>query len=98
MNDKEIGLELLKILEVVNQKIIDNPTKRRKYILIRGHIEKALKQSGNGIVRTLNRPPSVPIVSHTLKDELQQNQKQSNSDILADNAPEPTVKKTRSKK
>ena len=98
MTDKELGLTLLKVLEYVNQKIIDIPLQRRKYLKLRSHIEKALQVSGNGIRRELNRPPSLPIFRHEVAPTTNPVKPVEQSSVIADNAPEPTTKKSRAKK
>jgi hypothetical protein len=98
MTDKEIGLTLLKMLEDINEKLIDYPMQRRKYMLLRGHIEKALKVTGNGVRRELNRPESLPIFQHETKPQQKPLAEEIENTILADNSPEQIIKKNRGRK
>jgi hypothetical protein len=98
MNDKEMGLTLLKMLESINERIIDFPMQRRKYIMLRSHIEKALRVTGNGVRRELKRPESLPIFQHELKTSEIIIKQEEPSSIIADNAPEQITKKNRGKK
>ena len=98
MNDKEMGLTLLSMLTTVNEKIIANPMQKKKYLKLRGHIEKALKVTGIGVRRVLNRPESLPIFTHPRKVDLPPQREVNKSDVIADNAQETKAKKTRQKR
>jgi hypothetical protein len=64
MTDKEKAVIIIDLIEKVTQEIIDKPLQRKKYLQMRGHLEKAVKLTGNGIKREWSRPPSLPIFQH----------------------------------
>ena len=51
MTDKEKAVIIIDLIEKVTQEIIDKPLQRKKYLQMRGHLEKAVKLTGNGIKR-----------------------------------------------
>jgi hypothetical protein len=91
MTDKEKAVIIIDLIEKVTQEIIDKPLQRKKYLQMRGHLEKAVKLTGNGIKREWSRPPSLPIFQHE-KGTAKPFEPETSGDVLADNAPEPTRK------
>lgn len=91
MTDKEKAVIIIDLIEKVTQEIIDKPLHRKKYLQMRGHLEKAVKLTGNGIKREWSRPPSLPIFQHP-KGEAKPFEPETSGDVLADNSPEPTRK------
>jgi hypothetical protein len=87
MTDKEKALIIIDLIEKITQEIIDKPMQRKKYLQMRGHLEKAVKLTGNGIKREWSRPPSLPLVSHPKAEPIPfiPTTKDNNLDVLADN-------------
>lgn len=95
MTDKEKAVIIIDMIEKITQEIIDKPIHRKRLLQMRGHLEKAVKLTGNGIKREWKRPESLPIFQHE-KAPPKPFVDDSNKDVLADNSPEPT-RKTRKK-
>jgi hypothetical protein len=97
MTDKEKALIIIDLIEKITQEIIDKPMQRKKYLQMRGHLEKAVKLTGNGIKREWSRPPSLPLVSHVKAEPIpfESSTKDNNLDVLADNIPVVTKKARR---
>lgn len=91
MTDKEKALIIIDMIEKVTQEIIDKPLHRKRLLQMRGHLEKAVKLTGNGIKREWSRPPSIPIFQHEIA-ATQPYKANEGGDLLADNIPEPTKK------
>ncbi len=87
MTDKEKAIIIIDLIEKITQEIIDKPMQRKKYLQMRGHLEKAVKLTGNGIKREWSRPPSLPIVSHAKAEPVpfKPTTTDNNLDVLADN-------------
>jgi hypothetical protein len=94
MTDKEKALIIIDLIEKITQEIIDKPMQRKRLLQMRGHLEKAVKLTGNGIKREWSRPPSLPIVSHAKVEPIPFIPKttETNGDLLADNIPVITKK------
>jgi hypothetical protein len=97
MTDKEKALLIIDLIEKITQEIIDKPMQRKKYLQMRGHLEKAVKLTGNGIKREWSRPPSLPLVSHAKAEPVpfKPSTTDNNLDVLADNIPVVTKKARR---
>jgi hypothetical protein len=97
MTDKEKALIIIDLIEKITQEIIDKPMQRKKYLQMRGHLEKAVKLTGNGIKREWTRPPSLPLVSHVKAEPVpfKPSTTDNNLDVLADNIPVVTKKARR---
>jgi len=93
--DKE-AKTIITLIEDITNIIKEKPMMKKKLMQIRSHLEKAVRLTGNGIRREWSRPVGLPIFRHEKKaPEKPVNQ---SSDVLADNATEAPLKKTRSKK
>ena len=97
MTDKEKALIIIDLIAKITQEIIDKPMQRKRLLQMRGHLEKAVKLTGNGIKREWTRPPSIPLVSHVKAEPVpfKQSTTETNGDLLADNIP--VTKKARRK-
>jgi hypothetical protein len=97
MTDKEKALIIIDLIAKITQEIIDKPMQRKRLLQMRGHLEKAVKLTGNGIKREWSRPPSLPLVSHTKAEPVpfKPSTTETNGDLLADNIP--VTKKARRK-
>jgi len=97
MTDKEKALIIIDLIAKITQEIIDKPMQRKRLLQMRGHLEKAVKLTGNGIKREWSRPPSLPIVSHAKAETVpfKPSTTETNGDLLADNIP--VTKKARRK-
>jgi hypothetical protein len=97
MTDKEKALIIIDLIEKITQEIIDKPMQKKKYLQMRGHLEKAVKLTGNGIKREWTRPPSLPLVSHVKAEPVpfKPSTTDNNLDVLADNIPVITKKARR---
>jgi len=97
MTDKEKALIIIDLIAKITQEIIDKPMQRKRLLQMRGHLEKAVKLTGNGIKREWTRPPSLPLVSHVKAEPVpfKPSTKETNGDLLADNIPVITKKARR---
>jgi hypothetical protein len=97
MTDKEKALIIIDLIAKITQEIIDKPMQRKRLLQMRGHLEKAVKLTGNGIKREWTRPPSLPLVSHAKAEPVpfKASTAETNGDLLADNIP--VTKKARRK-
>jgi hypothetical protein len=97
MTDKEKALIIIDLIAKITQEIIDKPMQRKRLLQMRGHLEKAVKLTGNGIKREWTRPPSLPLVSHAKAEPVpfKASTTETNGDLLADNIP--VTKKARRK-
>jgi hypothetical protein len=97
MTDKEKALLIIDLIAKITQEIIDKPMQRKRLLQMRGHLEKAVKLTGNGIKREWTRPPSLPLVSHAKAEPVpfKTSATETNGDLLADNIP--VTKKARRK-
>jgi hypothetical protein len=87
MTDKEKALLIIDLIAKITQEIIDKPMQRKRLLQMRGHLEKAVKLTGNGIKREWSRPPSLPLVSHAKAEPVpfKPSTTETNGDLLADN-------------
>lgn len=72
--------------------------RRKQLLLMRSHLEKAVRCTGTGKHRELNRPQSLPLVNHTkaLPEEITEKViSVEPSAHIADNIPEVTKKNRR---
>jgi hypothetical protein len=97
MTDKEKALIIIDLIEKITQEIIDKPMQRKRLLQMRGHLEKAVKLTGNGIKREWSRPPSLPLVTHAKAEPVpfKASTTETNGDLLADNIPVITKKARR---
>jgi hypothetical protein len=97
MTDKEKALIIIDLIEKITQEIIDKPMQRKRLLQMRGHLEKAVKLTGNGIKREWSRPPSLPLVTHIKAEPepFKPGTTDNNLDVLADNIPVVTKKARR---
>jgi hypothetical protein len=97
MTDKEKALIIIDLIAKITQEIIDKPMQRKRLLQMRGHLEKAVKLTGNGIKREWTRPPSLPLVSPAKAEPVpfKPSTTETNGDLLADNIP--VTKKARRK-
>jgi len=97
MTDKEKALIIIDLIEKITQEIIDKPMQRKRLLQMRGHLEKAVKLTGNGIKREWSRPPSLPLVTHAKAEPVPFTPAttDNNLDVLADNIPVVTKKARR---
>ena len=97
MTDKEKALIIIDLITKITQEIIDKPMQRKRLLQMRGHLEKAVKLTGNGIKREWTRPPSLPMVSHSKAEPIpfKPSSPDNNLDVLADNIPVKTKAKRR---
>lgn len=98
MTNNEKGHYIIQLIEVITLEIQEFPMRRKQLLLMRSHLEKAVRLTGTGKHRELNRPKSLPLVSHAkpLTDEVNEKPKSVEpSAHIADNLPEPTKKNRR---
>lgn len=98
MTNNEKANYIIDLIKVITLEIEEHPMRRKQLLLLRSHLEKAVRLTGTGMYRELKRPESLPLVSHTkvLTQEVNENTKGVEpSAIIADNIPEPTRKNRR---
>lgn len=98
MTNNEKAVYIIHLIEEITKEIQENPMRRKQLLLLRSHLEKAVRLTGTGRYRELQRPESLPLVSHAkaLTPEVNENAKGVEpSAIIADNIPEPTRKNRR---
>lgn len=98
MTNNEKAHYIIDLIKVITIEIEEHPMRRKQLLLLRSHLEKAVRLTGTGMYRELQRPESLPLVSHAkvLTQEVNENAKSIEpSAIIADNIPEPTRKKRR---
>jgi hypothetical protein len=98
MTNNEKAVYIIHLIEEITKEIQEHPMKRKQLLLLRSHLEKAVRLTGTGRYRELKRPESLPLVSHAkvLTPEVKENAKGVEpSAIIADNIPEPTKKNRR---
>ena len=98
MTNNEKAHYIIDLIKVITLEIEEHPMRRKQLLLLRSHLEKAVRLTGTGRYRELKRPESLPLVSHAkaLTPEVKENVKSVEpSAIIADNIPEPTRKNRR---
>ena len=98
MTNNEKAHYIIDLIKVITLEIEEHPMRRKQLLLLRSHLEKAVRLTGTGMYREFKRPESLPLVSHAkvLTPEVKENGKVVEpSAIIADNIPEPTRKNRR---
>jgi hypothetical protein len=98
MTNNEKAVYIIHLIEEITKEIQEFPMRRKQLLLLRSHLEKAVRLTGTGRYRELKRPESLPLVSHekVLTPKVNENQKNIEpSASIADNIPEPTRKSKR---
>jgi hypothetical protein len=98
MTNNEKAVYIIHLIEEITKEIQEFPMRRKQLLLLRSHLEKAVRLTGTGRYRELKRPESLPLVSHekALTPKVNENQKNIEpSASIADNIPEPTRKSKR---
>ncbi len=98
MTNNEKAVYIIHLIEDITKEIQEHPMRRKQLLLLRSHLEKAVRLTGTGRYRELKRPESLPLVSHAkvLPQEITEKPKSVEpSAIIADNIPEPTRKSKR---
>lgn len=98
MTNNEKAVYIIHLIEEITKEIQEHPMRRKQLLLLRSHLEKAVRLTGTGRYRELKRPESLPLVSHAkaLPQEITEKPKSVEpSAIIADNIPEPTRKSKR---
>ena len=98
MTNNEKAHYIIDLIKVITLEIEEHPMRRKQLLLLRSHLEKAVRLTGTGRYRELKRPESLPLVSHAkaLPQEITEKPKSVEpSAIIADNIPEPTKKNRR---
>ena len=98
MTNNEKAHYIIDLIKVITLEIEEHPMRRKQLLLLRSHLEKAVRLTGTGMYREFKRPESLPLVSHAkaLPQEITEKPKGIEpSAIIADNIPEPTKKNRR---
>jgi hypothetical protein len=98
MTNNEKAVYIIHLIEEITKEIQEFPMRRKQLLLLRSHLEKAVRLTGTGRYRELKRPESLPLVSHekVLTPKVNENQKNIEpSSSIADNIPEPSRKNRR---
>jgi hypothetical protein len=98
MTNNEKAVYIIHLIEEITKEIQEYPMRRKQLLLLRSHLEKAVRLTGTGRYRELKRPESLPLVSHekALTPKVNENQKNIEpSASIADNIPEPSRKSKR---
>ena len=98
MTNNEKAVYIIHLIEEITKEIQEFPMRRKQLLLLRSHLEKAVRLTGTGRYRELKRPESLPLVSHAkvLPQEITEKPKSVEpSAIIADNIPEQTRKSKR---
>jgi hypothetical protein len=98
MTNNEKAVYIIHLIEEITKEIQEFPMRRKQLLLLRSHLEKAVRLTGTGRYRELKRPESLPLVSHekALTPEVKEKAKNIEpSASIADNIPEPTRKSKR---
>ena len=98
MTNNEKAHYIIDLIKVITLEIEEHPMRRKQLLLLRSHLEKAVRLTGTGMYREFKRPESLPLVSHAkvLPEEITEKPKSVEpSAIIADNIPEPTRKNRR---
>jgi hypothetical protein len=98
MTNNEKAHYIIDLIKVITLEIEEYPMRRKQLLLLRSHLEKAVRLTGTGMYRELKRPESLPLVSHekVLTPEVKEKPKNIEpSSNIADNIPEPTRKSKR---
>ena len=64
MTNNEKAVYIIQLIEEITKEIQEFPMRRKQLLLLRSHLEKAVRLTGTGRYRELKRPESLPIVSH----------------------------------
>jgi hypothetical protein len=98
MTNNEKAVYIIHLIEEITKEIQEFPMRRKQLLLLRSHLEKAVRLTGTGRYRELKRPESLPLVSHekALTQEVKEKPKNIEpSASIADNIPEPSRKSKR---
>ena len=98
MTNNEKAHYIIDLIKVITLEIEEHPMRRKQLLLLRSHLEKAVRLTGSGMYREFKRPESLPLVSHAkaLPEEITEKPKSVEpSAIIADNIPELTRKSKR---
>ena len=98
MTNNEKAHYIIDLIKVITIEIEEYPMRRKQLLLLRSHLEKAVRLTGTGMYREFKRPESLPLVSHAkaLTPEVKDKPKNIEpSSSIADNIPEPTRKSKR---
>ena len=98
MTNNEKAVYIIHLIEEITKEIQEFPMRRKQLLLLRSHLEKAVRLTGTGRYRELKRPESLPLVSHekALTPEVKEKSKNIEpSASIADNIPEPSRKSKR---
>ena len=98
MTNNEKAVYIIHLIEEITKEIQEFPMRRKQLLLLRSHLEKAVRLTGTGRYRELKRPESLPLVSHekALTPEVKEKLKNIEpSASIADNIPEPSRKSKR---
>lgn len=98
MTNNEKAVYIIHLIEEITKEIQEFPMRRKQLLLLRSHLEKAVRLTGTGMYREWKRPESLPLVSHekALTQKVNENQKNIEPRAsIADNIPEPSRKSKR---
>ena len=97
MTNNEKAVYIIHLIEEITKEIQEFPMRRKQLLLLRSHLEKAVRLTGTGRYRELKRPESLPLVSHekALPQMVDKPKNVEPSSSIADNIPEPTRKSKR---
>jgi len=97
MTNNEKAHYIIDLIKVITIEIEEYPMRRKQLLLLRSHLEKAVRLTGTGMYRELKRPESLPLVSHekALPQMIDKPKNIEPSSSIADNIPEPTRKSKR---
>jgi hypothetical protein len=97
MTNNEKAHYIIDLIKVITIEIEEYPMRRKQLLLLRSHLEKAVRLTGTGMYREFKRPESLPLVSHekALPQMVDKPKNIEPSSSIADNIPEPTRKSKR---
>ena len=97
MTNNEKAHYIIDLIKVITLEIEEHPMRRKQLLLLRSHLEKAVRLTGTGMYRELKRPESLPLVSHekALPQMVDKPKNIEPSSSIADNIPEPSRKSKR---
>lgn len=98
MTNNEKAVYIIHLIEEITKEIQEHPMRRKQLLLLRSHLEKAVRLTGTGRYRELKRPESLPLVSHAKALPQEITERANNAEpsaIIADNIPEQTKKNRR---
>ena len=92
MTNNEKAHYIIDLIKVITIEIEEYPMRRKQLLLLRSHLEKAVRLTGTGMYREFKRPESLPLVSHekALPQIVDKPKNIEPSSSIADNIPEPT--------